>query len=109
MVSRVQHDILVFPNLFEIGLETPQNHRRSPCGLVNSTSVIRMTIVRVWSDERTHTNLSTRMYEKLKENEEMLRSIGGEGGTTPELLLELHQQNTLILRELFILDRSPES
>ena len=32
--------------------------------------------------------------EKLKEKEEMLRAIG-EGGTTPELLLELHQQNTL--------------
>jgi 16S rRNA U1498 N3-methylase RsmE len=33
--------------------------------------------------------------EKLKEKEEMLRAIGGEGGTTPDLLLELHQQNTL--------------
>jgi hypothetical protein len=33
----------------------------------------------------------------FKEKEEMLRSIGGEGGATPEFLLELHQQNALTL------------
>jgi hypothetical protein len=35
--------------------------------------------------------------EKLKEKEEMLRALGGEGGATPEFLLELHQQNALTL------------
>ena len=35
--------------------------------------------------------------QKLKEKEEMLRTLGGEGGTTPDFLLELHQQNSLTL------------
>jgi hypothetical protein len=36
--------------------------------------------------------------EKLKEKEEMLTAITGEGGATAELLMELHQQTALHAR-----------
>jgi hypothetical protein len=35
--------------------------------------------------------------EKLKEKEEMLRTMTRDGGATPELLIELHQQTALTL------------